>query len=191
MSLYLVRHAETTYNRDGLGLGRANPPLTDLGLRQTAAAVERLAVEKVDRIFTSPLDRATAIARPLAELTAATLEIRDELTEMDVGETEGLPYREMRGRFAAFLELWRAPDPSDATMPAGESLGRVAARLAPFADDCTPSPPTPRLSSFRTISCCGCSSAACSNSRCPRSAPSPSIWPRCHGSRCSSSSPFS
>ena len=133
MRLTLVRHGETTHNRDGLGLGRADAPLTERGLSQTAAAVERLAATPVDRILTSPLTRAAAIARGLAGRTGAPLELREELAEMDVGETEGLPYAEMRERFPAFLEAWRAPDPADALMPGGESLAQVAARLEPLA----------------------------------------------------------
>jgi broad specificity phosphatase PhoE len=131
--LYLVRHGESTYNRDGLGLGREDAPLTDLGLRQTAAAVERLAAERFDRILTSPLGRASAIARGLAERTGAPLEVREGLVEMDVGETEGLPFREMRERFPDFLDAWRAADPSEVLMPGGESLAQVAARLEPLA----------------------------------------------------------
>ena len=132
MRLILVRHGETAYNRDGLGLGRADPPLTDLGLRQTTAAVEQLATEPPDRILTSPLGRAAAIGRGLAERTGAPLDVREELTEMDVGETEGLPFAEMRERFPGFLEAWRAPDPADVAMPGGESLAQVAARLEPL-----------------------------------------------------------
>ena len=132
MRLTLVRHGETAYNRDGLGLGRADPPLTDLGLRQTAAAIERLAGQPPDRILTSPLGRAAAIARGLAERTGTPLEVREALTEMDVGETEGLPFAEMRERFPEFLQAWRAPDPADVAMPGGESLAQVAARLEPL-----------------------------------------------------------
>ncbi len=132
MRLYLVRHGETAHNRDGLGLGREDAQLTELGLRQTAAAVERLAGEPPDRILTSPLTRAASIARGLAERTGAPLGIREALTEMDVGETEGLPFAEMRARFPDFLEQWRAPDPSDVRMPGGESLAQVASRLEPL-----------------------------------------------------------
>ena len=135
MRLALVRHGETAHNRDGLGLGREDAPLTELGLRQTSAAVERLAAEPPDRILTSPLTRAAAIARGLAERTGAPLEVREELTEMDVGETEGLPFAEMRARFPEFIEAWRAPDPADVVMPGGESLAQVAARLEPLVGE--------------------------------------------------------
>ncbi len=133
MRLYLVRHGETAPNRDGLGLGSADVPLTERGRLQTAAAVERLAVEPVDRILTSPLVRAAALARPLAERTGAPLTVRKELVEMDVGETEGLPFREIGERFPAFIAAWRAPDPLRVAMPGGESLAQVAGRIEPLA----------------------------------------------------------
>ncbi len=132
MRLLLVRHGETAHNRDGLGLGVADPPLTDSGRRQTAAAVERLAAEPIDRIFTSPLTRAATMARGLAERTGVPCEVREELIEMDVGETEGMPFAEMRERFPRFLEAWRAADPSEVMMPGGESLAQVADRLEPL-----------------------------------------------------------
>ena len=133
MRLHLVRHGETAHNRDGLGLGRADAPLTEHGRRQAGAAVERLAREPLARVLTSPLARAEAIARPLAERAGAPLEVRAELIELDVGETEGLPLGEIAGRFPAFVAAWRGPDAVAAAMPGGESLAQLAARLEPLA----------------------------------------------------------
>ncbi len=131
--LHLVRHGETAHNRDGIGLGRADVPLTERGRRQAGAAVERLALAPPGRILTSPLARAGAIARPLAERTGAPLEVRAELIELDVGETEGLPLGEIVERFPAFAAAWRGPDQVAAAMPGGESLAQLAARLEPLA----------------------------------------------------------
>ena len=133
MRLHLVRHGETAHNRDGLGLGRADAPLTEHGRRQAEAAVERLAREPLARVLTSPLGRAEAIARPLAERAGAPLEVRAELIELDVGETEGLPLAEIAERFPAFVAAWRGPDAATAEMPGGESLAQLAARLEPLA----------------------------------------------------------
>ena len=133
MRLHLVRHGETAHNRDGLGLGRADVPLTEHGRRQAEAAVERLAWEPLARVLTSPLARAVAIARPLAERAGAPLEVRAELIELDVGETEGLPLGEIAERFPAFVAAWRGPDAVAAAMPGGESLAQLAARLEPLA----------------------------------------------------------
>src|SRR5262245_43646512 len=66
VNLYLIRHGETPYNRDGLGLGRADVALTDLGERQAAALGRRFATVKLDKIICSPLQRARQTAAAVA-----------------------------------------------------------------------------------------------------------------------------
>ncbi|MGI8926155.1 MAG: histidine phosphatase family protein [Tepidiformaceae bacterium] len=132
MIIYLVRHGETAYNRDGLGLGRADVPLTELGQRQALAVAARLAEVPLDRVFSSPLERALSVARAIAGERGVPLDVRAELTEMDVGETEGLTFPEMRERHAPFLAEWRGPGGAAAVMPGGESLSAVDVRLQPF-----------------------------------------------------------
>ena len=133
MRLHLVRHGQTASNRDGVGLGRADVPLTEHGQWQARAAVERLAREPLARVLTSPLARAAAIARPLAARAGVPLETRAELIELDVGETEGLPLAEISARFPEFAAAWRGPDAVRTPMPGGESLAELAARLEPLA----------------------------------------------------------
>lgn len=133
MRLHLVRHGQTASNRDGVGLGRADVPLTEHGQRQARAAVERLAREPLARVLTSPLARAVAIARPLAARAGVPLETRAELIELDVGETEGLPLAEIGARFPEFAAAWRGPDAVLTPMPGGESLADLAARIEPLA----------------------------------------------------------
>ena len=135
MRLHLVRHGQTASNRDGIGLGRADVPLTEHGRRQARAAVERLAREPLARVLASPLARAAAIASPLAARAGVPLETRDELIELDVGETEGLPLAEIAARFPAFTDAWRGPDAVRTPMPGGESLAELATRLEPLATE--------------------------------------------------------
>lgn len=131
MILYLVRHGETAYNRDGLGLGRADIPLTELGLRQAATVGARFAEVPLDRILTSPLSRAADVAAAIAGERLA-LERREELVEMDVGETEGLTFAAMREQFADFLKQWGGPGAHAIRMPGGESIDDIASRLEPL-----------------------------------------------------------
>lgn len=134
MRLYLVRHGETAYNRDGLGLGRADVPLTEAGQRQAAALGRRFANVELTRVLSSPLGRALAVASAIAD-GRVTVEGRQELIELDVGETEGLPFPEMRERYPDFLREWAGPDPENVCMPGGESLGHVAERLEPLLEE--------------------------------------------------------
>jgi broad specificity phosphatase PhoE len=133
--IYLVRHGETSFNRDGLGLGRADPPLTDLGRRQAAAVALRLAREPVTRVLSSPLARATETARAIAGEHHFALEIRAELTELDAGEADGVPLSELRSRHGNFLDRWMGSTPADVPMPGGESVRDVANRLAGFVEE--------------------------------------------------------
>lgn len=132
MKVHLVRHGQTPYNRDNLGLGRTDAPLTELGERQAELAAARLAELKVGRIFTSPLQRAANLADIAAKALAIEAERCDELLEMDVGETEGVPFIELRENNPEFFEAWGGPGVLQARMPGGESLAEVDARVALF-----------------------------------------------------------
>lgn len=135
MTLFLVRHGETAYNRDGQGLGREDVPLTEKGERQARALGERFARERLTRVLSSPLVRALDVARAIAEPHGLTVEVTEVLTELDVGETEGMTFAEMRTRIPDFLAKWAGPDGWRATMPGGESLEDVARRLGPLIEE--------------------------------------------------------
>lgn len=132
MILYLIRHGETEYNREHLGLGRADIPLTPRGEQQAAALGARLVREPIERILVSPLGRALATARAVRGERPIELEVRDELIELDVGITEGLTFPDMRVNHPGFFEAWVGTDGADTVMPGGESLRHVAERLAPL-----------------------------------------------------------
>ena len=132
MNLYLIRHGQTARNRDGLGLGWDDVPLTPLGELQVSALGRRLAAVPLDRVFSSPLGRALQTAEALIGGHGIPIEIREELTEMDVGECEGLTFAEMQERFPEFLTAWRSESAAAVRMPGGESLADVAERVDPF-----------------------------------------------------------
>lgn len=133
--IYLVRHGETNHNAEARGLGRADVPLSPLGLQQAAALARRFERVPLDEIATSPLQRALAVARAIAAPHGLPAEILPELTELDVGYTEGLTYPEIRQRFPEFFAAWSGHDPTSVCMPGGESLAALAARLELLAAD--------------------------------------------------------
>lgn len=135
MIVYFVRHGETAFNRDGLGLGRRDEPLTEFGARQAAAVGARFASVPLDAIYSSPLARCSAVARALAGERGIPIAARDELIEMDVGETEGLTFAAIRERHAAFLKQWGGPEGHTVPMPGGESILDVEKRATAFLGD--------------------------------------------------------
>ena len=86
MILSYVRHGDPVYDPN---------QLTPLGHRQAEAAAKRLAVHGIDRIFTSPSNRARQTAQPLCELTkqeATVLQWADEdllYRELSMPDTDG------------------------------------------------------------------------------------------------------
>ena len=99
---WYLRHGETDWNARNLSQGRADIPLNEAGLRQSARAAEIIAAHRHDftaftHIVSSPLGRAyrTAelVAEKLAEREGVVLPITADidLQEVAFGEQEGLP----------------------------------------------------------------------------------------------------
>jgi probable phosphoglycerate mutase len=106
--LLLVRHAQSEWNADGRWQGQEDPPLSELGERQAAAAAER--VGAFDAIVASPLERAAHTAAILAEATGVGPVLLDEaLMERNAGEWQGLTRAEIEVRYPGFLEERRRP----------------------------------------------------------------------------------
>lgn len=133
MILYLVRHAETSYNREQRGLGRTDLPLTRFGEQQAAALGGRLAESQLARVLCSPLERARQTALAIAGQRSLLVELHPELTEMDVGATDGLALPELRATYPDFMESWAGEGCAAVRMPGGgESLVDLADRLEPL-----------------------------------------------------------
>ncbi len=129
MRIILVRHGETPANRDRLTLGRADPALSELGLRQAEAVAREVAARApAEAVYTSPLLRARQTADAVGALLGLKPVVLDDLVEMDVGEMEGLTSQELRQRHPEFLAAWWSAAAGEAKMPGGESLADVQAR---------------------------------------------------------------
>lgn len=91
--IYLVRHGQTEFNAARRMQGHLDSPLTALGRAQARAAAERLRREIPDlsgwRIVASPLGRAQATARIIAQALGAPIEIDHRVIEVSCGDWEG------------------------------------------------------------------------------------------------------
>jgi probable phosphoglycerate mutase len=139
-TIYLARHGETVWNRDGRFQGRLDSPLTQRGLDQARRMGETLA-QRIPRheraewiIVTSPLGRAQHTARIIASilgLAGADMETEARLAEVDIGSWAGLDMAEIEACSPGALDgstrhdwHFRAPD--------GESHAAMSGRIADF-----------------------------------------------------------
>jgi len=112
-TLYLVRHGETEWNRNGRWQGHADIALTEDGRQQARALGARLRAERipVDHIYTSDLSRASETAAIIAAAIGLEAVPVPELREIDVGEWSGLTRAEIMQRFpGAFETVFHAPN---------------------------------------------------------------------------------
>jgi alpha-ribazole phosphatase len=121
--LLLVRHGRTAANASGLLLGRADPPLDDLGRRQAEAVAA--ALPGVTRVIASPLQR----AQQTAAAFGVPVETDDRWIELDYGAWDEHPMADVP---AAAWDRWRAD--VGYRPPSGETLLELGARVRPACE---------------------------------------------------------
>ncbi|MHB9004571.1 MAG: histidine phosphatase family protein [Coriobacteriia bacterium] len=129
--LLIVRHAETSANREGRYLGRGEAAFTERGEAQVLLIAERIHDFAPDRLVTSPLQRTRVIAEHAGRLVGLEPELEPRLTELDFGEAEGMTYDEAQRAGLKFeFKAWDAP-----VAPGGESRRQVFERTAAVLDE--------------------------------------------------------
>ena len=130
--LLVVRHGQSEWNATGRWQGRADPPLTDEGRRQSIAATGALG--SFDAVVASPLLRAVETATIIAErLGIGPVPTDPDLMERDAGEWQGLTRVQIQEQWPGYLEDGRRPpgyEPDDAMLARVRSgLDRIAGRV--------------------------------------------------------------
>jgi broad specificity phosphatase PhoE len=118
-AIWLARHGETEWSRDGRHTGLTEIPLTDLGRRQAAALGTRLASHRFAFVLTSPRSRATETARLAGFAHVAVVD--PDLAEWDYGALEGRRTAEIASDYPGWT-IWTGP------WPGGETIDQVSAR---------------------------------------------------------------
>ena len=117
--IWVVRHGETEWSRDGRHTSVTDLPLTETGEEAATALAPRLAEVEFDLVLTSPRQR----ARRTAELAGfADAEVDDDLVEWAYGDYEGVTTAEIRKDVPGWT-IWTHP------VPGGETAEQVSARL--------------------------------------------------------------
>ncbi len=90
MLIYLIRHGETSWNRECRLQGREDIPLSHEGELQAERCARAVGHLPVTAVLTSPLSRAVETARRIAEVTCSPVILEPGLIERDFGSASGL-----------------------------------------------------------------------------------------------------
>ena len=140
-TIYLIRHAETTWNLEGKVQGSRDTPLSIDGLAQTVKTVAFLSALRFDTIFTSPLTRARAIAEPVGVNLGISPIVVPELREIEFGGWEGHTWNEIEAMYPATLAAWELkslearPDGGESLADVGRRAEKVRSRLESSSGD--------------------------------------------------------
>jgi broad specificity phosphatase PhoE len=122
---HLLRHGEPAI------FGRLNGRLPGVGLSEKGRAeaamqAGRLAGEKIEAIYSSPLQRTRETAEIISERLGLPIRYREDVIEIDYGEWTGLTFDDIRRD-----ERWQmwSRSRSIAAVPGGESWRQVQERV--------------------------------------------------------------
>lgn len=129
MNLYIVRHGESTWNRENKIQGNSNPPLSALGRLQARLLARRFRRVKVDTIYSSPFLRATQTAEVIAAVLKKTVIKKGGLKEVSLGDWEGMTPDEIDAAYANRYQRWLRLGPTKVRIPGAESIPQFRKRV--------------------------------------------------------------
>jgi broad specificity phosphatase PhoE len=126
--LVLVRHGQSTWNREHRIQGQLDPPLSDEGRRQAARLGKRLTGRRFVGFYSSDLQRAMETAKLAGQALRIEPTPMPEIREIFLGGWEGLRTDELAGRFPQAWARW-VEEPDWDLVPGGEGSAAFEARV--------------------------------------------------------------
>ena len=123
--VFLLRHGETAWNKNGRVMGRTQVPLGADGIQQIKKVAPLVATLELDGIYTSPLRRAVQTARLVADGTNLPIRKSEGLNEIAFGDWAGRHFDDLIDD-----ELYRRfiKSPAKTLLPGGETISDVQRR---------------------------------------------------------------
>ncbi|MGF1524340.1 MAG: histidine phosphatase family protein [Leptolyngbyaceae cyanobacterium] len=129
LSLYFLRHGETTHSQTGGYCGALDPELTDAGLQMAQAFADAYGNLPWATVFASPMKRTISTAKPLCEATGVKLRLREGLKELNYGEWEDRTPDDVKTHYAENYVQWLT-EPAWNEPKGGETAIQVASRAS-------------------------------------------------------------
>lgn len=130
----LIRHGQSTWNREHRIQGQLDPPLSNEGRRQAELVGRRLSGRSFAGFYSSDLKRAFETAELIGTAIGARPQSETSLREIFLGDWEGLRTEEIAERFPEAWARW-VEEPDWDVVPGGEGAALFDARVAGALDD--------------------------------------------------------
>lgn len=130
----LVRHGQSTWNREHRIQGQLDPRLSPEGLRQAELLGRRLAPRRFAGFYASDLQRALQTAEAIGSAIGQAPTPEPSLREIFLGEWEGLTTSDIAARYPEAWAAW-VDEPDWDVVPGGESGAMFEARIAAAVGD--------------------------------------------------------
>lgn len=124
-----IRHAQSTWNAQGIWQGHTDVPLSELGQAQARALAPRLAKKAFDLVYSSDLERCRQTAELALPQVEALTDIR--LREINFGIYEGKSKETLTPEEAEAVQRWWI-EPYREKLEKGESMTCLNLRLEDF-----------------------------------------------------------
>ncbi len=131
LQILLIRPGATVLDEQGRIKGNLDLPLSPNGVHQVEKLIEKIGLQHVDAIYTSPCISARQTAEALASRTNARVRIDDDLHNLDHGLWEGKRFDELRQTQPRIYRLW-AEHPESVAPPGGETFNHAEDRVKHF-----------------------------------------------------------
>lgn len=127
--LFIVRHGETVWNREGRIQGHTDVALSERGVEQATRLADRLRPVSFDAAYASDLCRASATASLILRGRDIPVQPTPRLREYHKGAFEGMTDAELRSRFPDEYPSYVSKD-LDYAPEGGESTRDVSVRMS-------------------------------------------------------------
>lgn len=128
MLIYMTRHGETEWNKEGRMQGWKNSDLTEKGIENAKRLGEKLQSVSIDKIYCSPSGRTKETAECIKGNRSIDIEIIEDLKEMGFGLWEGMEFEVIKEKYEdQHHKLWKSPHLYEPVE--GESFNELFARV--------------------------------------------------------------
>lgn len=135
IEVYIVRHGETDTNKERRINGAStNLPLNAVGIKQVQELQQSFAIQKINRVYSSPMKRALQTAEILNN-GYQQIEVDERLQEIDYGDWDGLAAQQVYQQYPQVFDDQGYLKDNYSDYCRGESYAHLEKRVKSFWQD--------------------------------------------------------